>query len=134
MKRNKLYAFLLVACIAGFGWLVYNLNYGTEHVFGACLFKDVTSVPCPSCGSTRAIVCLFHGEFANAAKINPLGIILFLIMCITPIWIAIDFFRNKNTLHEFYQRVENKLQKPVYMFPAIAIIVVNWIWNITKGL
>ena len=35
-----------------------------------CLFRRVTSLPCPSCGMTRAFVALARGEFARAVAYN----------------------------------------------------------------
>jgi hypothetical protein len=37
-----------------------------------CGFKTLTGVPCPTCGSTRAIVHLSHGDVASAFFMNPL--------------------------------------------------------------
>ena len=37
-----------------------------------CVFKGLTGVPCPTCGSTRSIVYLSHGDVASAFFMNPL--------------------------------------------------------------
>jgi hypothetical protein len=38
----------------------------------SCVFKAVTGVPCPTCGSTRSIVFLSHGDMLSAFYMNPL--------------------------------------------------------------
>lgn len=38
----------------------------------SCAFKDLTGLPCPTCGSTRSIVHLAHGEFLSSLVMNPL--------------------------------------------------------------
>ncbi len=38
----------------------------------SCAFKALTGVPCPTCGSTRSIVYLSHGDLAPAFFMNPL--------------------------------------------------------------
>ena len=38
----------------------------------SCLFRGLTSFPCPTCGATRALLLLVHGEVAAALSMNPL--------------------------------------------------------------
>ncbi len=38
----------------------------------ACVFRSLSSVPCPTCGSTRSLVHFSHGELAMAFSQNPL--------------------------------------------------------------
>lgn len=42
--------------------------------FTVCLFKNVTGVPCPSCGMTRAFLFLGHGQILKASTLNPLAL------------------------------------------------------------
>jgi hypothetical protein len=41
--------------------------------FTVCFFKFVTGLPCATCGSTRALGRLFHGDVAGAFAMNPLA-------------------------------------------------------------
>lgn len=41
--------------------------------FTVCFFKFVTGLPCATCGSTRALGRLFHGDLAGAFGMNPLA-------------------------------------------------------------
>lgn len=43
-----------------------------EQVFPACVFKGLVGIPCPTCGSTHAVVYLSHGNVAGAVAANPL--------------------------------------------------------------
>jgi hypothetical protein len=38
----------------------------------ACAFRALTGFPCPTCGSTRSIVNLAHGDIPSALAMNPL--------------------------------------------------------------
>lgn len=38
-----------------------------------CLFRSLTGVPCPTCGTTRAAVAFLEGDFAAAFTTNPLA-------------------------------------------------------------
>ncbi|NUO78935.1 DUF2752 domain-containing protein [candidate division KSB1 bacterium] len=42
--------------------------------FTMCLFKNLTGVPCPSCGMTRAFLFLGHGRILQASALNPLAL------------------------------------------------------------
>jgi hypothetical protein len=37
-----------------------------------CVFQGLTGVPCPTCGSTRSLVHLSHGDIVSAFSMNPL--------------------------------------------------------------
>ena len=136
ISRTKLYAILLVACVAGYMWLFFNMtgNLSEEKTVGLCLIKHATNIPCPSCGSTRAALSLVHGDFLKSLYINPFGIIIASIMLITPIWIFVDVATRKNTLLEFYKKIEVVLKKPGIAIALVLLVTVNWIWNIVKGL
>lgn len=127
---------VFIACAAGYLWLAFNIQHEKKHIDGieVCLFKRVTNIPCPSCGSTRAMLSLTKGNFANALDTNPIGFILAFILLIVPFWIIVDFIGRKDSFFRLYQRMEKVLNKPQYAIPLVLLIVINWIWNISKGL
>ena len=125
---------MLIACITGYIWLYFNFNTNEIKTDTVCFIKQTTNIPCPSCGSTRSVLSLIKGDFDKALMINPLGYILVAIMLLLPIWIFIDVVLNKKTLLNFYKKSESYLQRPQYSIPLILLVIINWIWNITKGL
>jgi hypothetical protein len=38
----------------------------------SCVFKAMTSIPCPTCGATRSLMHLAHGDIVAAFRMNPL--------------------------------------------------------------
>ena len=42
---------------------------------GACLFRRLTGLACPTCGMTRSVVLSLHGHLAAAFRMNPAGIL-----------------------------------------------------------
>lgn len=137
LTRNKLYLLILVACAAGYSWITLNFIYQTDAkstTFGVCLFKHVTSLPCPSCGSTRSVLSLVEGHWMSSLLINPLGLPLAIFLLTAPLWILADLFTGRSTFFNFYSATENYLKKPWVAIPLIALVVINWIWNINKGL
>ncbi|WP_372753299.1 DUF2752 domain-containing protein [Labilibaculum sp.] len=137
VSRNQLYALLMGACLVGYLWLFFNATNATSfssNELSVCLFQQVTSIPCPSCGSTRSVLSLLHGKIEQAFLLNPVGIILFLILTISPIWIAFDCLLKKDSLFNCYKKSELILQKKFVALPLIVLVLLNWIWNIYKDL
>lgn len=91
-------------------------------------------MPCPSCGSTRSVISIVNGKFSDALSINPLGYIIAVIMVLIPLWLLIDVLIKKKSLFKFYIKMETYLKKPQLAIPLIVLVLINWIWNITKGL
>lgn len=137
MNKNKLYLFVIFACFVGYGWLLFSLHHEHEiqsQEFTVCLFKKVTTVPCPSCGTTRSVIQLLHGNFLSAILINPFGIIVGLIIIIAPVWISYDFIQKKKTFYPAYLKIETILRKRKVAIVLIVLVLANWIWNVKKNL
>jgi len=135
IDRNRLYSILLIACVAGYIWLYFSVtkNITESKSVEICLIKQVTNIPCPSCGSTRSVISLTKGNFVEAFDLNPIGYIVALIMLISPIWIISDVIFRNNSLFKLYQIIESHLKKTKYAIPLVLLVIINWIWNITKG-
>ena len=136
MSRNKLYVFLSSACAAGYIWLIltYNRDISNSVEPGVCLFKRLTTIPCPSCGTTRSVLSILHGDFAGALYWNPFGLILALALIITPFWLSYDLAGHNDTLSRAYNHTEKILKQKWIALPLIGLVILNWIWNIYKGL
>lgn len=137
MSRNKLYTIILLLCAAGYVWLALSFKYSNaaeSKDTGICLFKKVTSLPCPSCGTTRSVISLINGDVVSAIKWNPFGLIVMLFIIIAPIWIVYDLVNKKSAFYRFYKHSELFLRRKYIAIPAIILVLLNWIWNIYKGL
>ncbi len=136
LDRNKLYSILFIACLAGYIWLYFSItkNITEKKSVEVCLIKHVTNIPCPSCGSTRSVISLTKGDFIGALNSNPIGYLVAIIMLIAPIWIITDTIKKTKTLFDFYIKIEIYLKRPKIAIPLILLVIINWIWNITKGL
>lgn len=136
MIRNKLYLLLLSACTAGYIWLIINYYriVASGHEPGICLFKRVTGIPCPSCGSTRSVIAVLNGDITGALLLNPFGIIIVFILLVAPFWLLYDVLGHQDSLFRFYNQTEKFLKRRWVFIPAIFLVLLNWIWNIYKGL
>lgn len=131
---KNFYIKLLCICTAGYAWILWTLYAGSFGVqsIDICFIKNLIGIPCPSCGSTRSAVFLLQGNVTDALYINPLGLILFTAIVVTPLWIVFDFIFRKKTLFVFYFKFEGLFRKRVYISAFIIIIFFNWVWNIIK--
>ena len=136
LNRNKLYSIIFIACLAGYIWLYFNItkNLTKEKQFEVCFVKHLTNIPCPSCGATRSVLSLTNGNFIEAFNLNPIGYVIAIIMFIAPLWIITDVVMKSKTLFYFYKKVEMYLKKPKFAIPLIFLVLINWIWNIIKGI
>jgi hypothetical protein len=136
LNRNKLYSIIFIACLAGYIWLYFNItkNLTKEKQFEVCFVKHLTNIPCPSCGATRSVLSLTNGNFIEAFNLNPIGYVIAIIMFIAPLWIITDVVMKSKTLFYFYEKIEMYLKKPKFAIPLIFLVLINWIWNIIKGI
>ena len=134
LDRNKLYSVLFIACLAGYVWLYFSVtkNITEKKLVEVCIIKHATNIPCPSCGSTRSVISLTKGDFIGALKFNPIGYLVAIIMLIAPIWIIADTIKRTKTLFDFYLKTETYLKRPKIAITLILLVIINWIWNITK--
>jgi len=58
-------------------------GYGTHAQLGLppCGFMLLTGAPCPGCGLTTAFSHAIRGNWMLAAEANPLGLLLFALVC-----------------------------------------------------
>ncbi|MFM6914112.1 MAG: DUF2752 domain-containing protein [Aquirufa sp.] len=119
MSRNKLYFTILIASSAGFLYLWTGFAF-------SCFFKTITGIPCPACGTTRFIL----GDFSQG---NPLGIIVGSAMLL-PIGVIFELFTGGDRVFRMYLWVEKQCRRPMVAVFLIGLVVLNWIWTISKGL
>ena len=70
----------------------------------------------------------------EAFIMNPLGYMVAFIMILTPVWITGDILVKRKTLYDFYCKLGTHIKQPKYAIPLIILVLINWIWNLTKGL
>ena len=118
MSRNKLYMTIMLACSVGYLYLWTGFAF-------TCFFKTLTGIPCPACGTTRFIL----GDFTHG---NPLGIIVGAAMLL-PILVIFDLLTRGDRVIRLYLWVEKQCRRPMVAVFLIGLVVLNWIWTISKG-
>lgn len=130
--HNKLYKLkyltIIITIIVGYFFLYYSSSSLDGFTF--CIFKAVTGLPCPACGSTRATVFLLHYDLYSAFLFNPLAIITNICILISVFWMIVDIIFSRQSFFKFL-----KMNWPMWLkIIAFSLILLNWIWNIYKGL
>ncbi len=69
-----------------------------------CFWKENFNVSCPSCGSTRCIISLVHGDFFSAFLYNPFLFILIIYLFLLNFLYIINTILNKKYLKFFYPK------------------------------
>jgi len=134
MNRNRLYLLIGSFIAAGYGWLAYAWDKAHHDDFTPCLFKNATGIACPSCGSTRSVLHTAKGNFREAFLTNPLGIFMGILMIILPVWILYDIITKKDSFHKAFRKFESTLRIKWVAILLALLLILNWIWNIQKGL
>jgi|LakMenE01Jun11ns_1017448.scaffolds.fasta_scaffold9269182_2 hypothetical protein len=133
---RKFYYFTSSFLIVGLGWMIWNLFCFQQAKPGLqiCVLKNTMGLPCPSCGTTRSVLHLVQGDLSTALLMNPFGIIVFIGLVVFPFWIIYDYWNAKRTLWTYYLQFIKFFSNKKFSLFVIVLVLLNWIWNIQKGL
>jgi len=134
MTRNKLYLFILFFAISGYSWVTLShfVFMKRKSSFNICLFRSITGVRCPSCGTTHSVLSIIKGDFKKAAGENILGYPLALMLLIFPFWVLGDVILRKGSFYQFYCQAEILLRKKWIAWSCLIFILLNWGWVILR--
>lgn len=102
-------------------------------VFIMCFFKEITGFPCPGCGITRAFMCILYGDLMQALWYNPIAVLLAFGGILLLVYSVIEKYPPWCVQSSIYKLFHRKLSNWVIIVASIATII-NWMWNISKGL
>jgi hypothetical protein len=115
-----LYGFIALIALCA-GRFLPNLAF-----LPSCAFRGLTGMPCPTCGATRSVVHLAHGNIIASVAMNPLVAVFFfaaiLYLLYSLITFAFSFPRLCITLID--------TEKDALRAAAVVVIVVNWAYLI----
>ncbi len=132
--RTYWYTLLALTAIYGWLWLQFS-NRGHHRPLPVCIIKNITGYPCPSCGTTRGVMALLHGQWATALWLNPLSIVAIITLITTTLLFTLDtFLPGRDRLGQTWNQLETQLRKPAVLIIFGLLITSNWIWNILKAL
>lgn len=89
-----------------------------------CLFKSIFSIACPTCGMTRAMLSLLHGDIMSAIYYNILAIPLVILLIVIDVVIIVDLVKNSNYLEKIW-KVLVKHYKVIILLFIVSMIINN---------
>ena len=92
-----------------------------------CIFKNIIGIPCPGCGLTRGFRSLFSVHLLKAEMYNFLTIPIFLFLLMIFGLIIVDIVTKKNRTELMLNKIAS------HYIILIAIVCINWIINIIRG-
>lgn len=133
MKIKNFYLLISVLCIAGYAWIgldKFKDRSSIDTHQSICIIKNVSGIPCPSCGTTRSVHAILAGKPIEAMMMNPLGYLTILILFLMPLWLLWDLFRKKASLYNTCMLAEHYLRTKKWAIPLSIILMMIWIKNI----
>lgn len=79
------------------------------------------------------MIAFIHGNFVQGFLWNPLGFFLLLALIIFPFWLLYDLVLRKNSFYGFYATLEKSIIQKKVAWPMGLLMLLNWCWNIYKG-
>ncbi len=125
MLLNRPAGFLGLLAIV-LGGLVLPVTGATAE--SICGLERSAGVPCPSCGLTRSVTCVYQGEFLAALQYHPLGYFFaFIFLMMAPSLFYPNSMRNQ---------ILNKLTPHARIFGwvFITMIVFMFAYGINRGI
>ncbi len=102
------------------------LARSVEHAPSLCVFRNITGLPCPTCGTTRATLAFARGDILAGVLYNPfvvtalaIGLTLCVVQCV------------------FGRRIEIAISPRSKRFGwalVIGLFLGNWVYLIARGI
>jgi len=93
-----------------------------------CVVKGLTGLPCPTCGSTRALGRLFALDFAGALAMNPLTTMVAVVLAAWGLADLALLTRRRSLGVEASPRIGFALR-----VLALVLLLANWVYLVAVG-
>ena len=119
--------------------LVASATPERTYLFGRelhwdCWFKQRLGFPCPTCGMTRSVLLSLQGQFTEAARLNPAGLLLVLGLVVFSLaLIFLMFYRQRRTTLDagaLHRRI--RLGASVYGSLIVFVLFAHWLAEIAS--
>jgi len=116
LSRRVIIAVIAVVIVAVA--VVYAVFDPASAFFPRCVFRSLTGLECPGCGSQRALHALLTGHPAEAAALNPLVVAA---SAVLPLYAAAEWWPDR------WPRLTRALRSRASCLTLAGVIVGWWI-------
>ena len=88
-----------------------------------CVFHELTSLPCVTCGMTRCAIQFFHGHFLAALQWNPF---VFAVLCALVAFNAYALATVLARTPRLRIRLSTQRAKTILRVSVISVLALNW--------
>ncbi|HEV7905856.1 MAG TPA: DUF2752 domain-containing protein [Pyrinomonadaceae bacterium] len=119
--------------------LVASATTERAYLFGRalhwdCWFKQRLGFPCPTCGMTRSVLLSLQGQFTEAVRVNPAGLLLVLgLVAFSLALLFLMFYRRRRTTlaaGAVHRRI--RLGASVYGSLLVVVLFAHWLAEIAS--
>jgi hypothetical protein len=114
--------FLTISCATAGScllWLAFGLPWPK------CWFRQLTGIPCPTCGATRCAMALIHGHLGDALHRNPFIFLCYGAVMIIDLYAAAVLFFQLPRLR--VTRVPGKIKYRLVV-ALFGLVGANWVY------
>jgi len=122
--KSKVFKIAVLAVILALAMVYYVFDPSTAFLFPRCPFRLLTHIPCPGCGSQRALHCLLHADFAGAMHYNALMLLLIPVLLV---------LAAASLLKDRCPRLQSITRHRYVGYALVALILLWWILRIIFG-
>lgn len=125
MKRNEA-IFLSVLYVLGIIWIIAGRAYGWKIT--VCPIKLLSGLPCPGCGTTRAIEMVLDGNLTRGIMMNPNIILVAAIAIGAPFILAANLLYGK----DYMSIADHWLNRRPVIIIFVLFEMTIWMYNIVR--
>lgn len=113
--------------LAAFVGAVFWMRLGLA--WPRCIFQELTSHPCVTCGATRCAVDFFHGHFISALSWNPLA---FFALCALGVFDGYALAVLLAGLPRLRMEMTSPRSANALRITAVAALALNWLYELHR--
>lgn len=116
---------LLASIAVGVGWFFRDFLLSGSSL---CLFKSVSGIECPSCGSTRSVLAFLSGDILLSLRYNLFGFLFAVLMLAVPLLLLVEKVFKRVLFYAFYIWLTIRFKRRRFLWIAIVLVVIYWIY------
>jgi len=120
---------IIVAAIAGTVLLLSSVLPSVDNGPVLCIFRRLTTLPCPSCGMTRGFIALGHGDLRKALTMNVASPVAYAATWAIFALAVVQCLTGRDILAPLWSRVAR-----IVLIVTIGVMGLAWLVNLARRL